>query len=486
MKIKRLKRPLLVVMAAIFMFSLQNCTKENSEDEIEENLISDFTQEMPELLYPNAVGEFISMGNGKSNDIQIEKINNEYVLSGDILLTEKQVDLLSKGHSLNKGTGLSQIADRWTNCTVYYTINASLPNQNRVTNAIAHWETNYPSIDFIPRSNQTNYIEFSPGGGCGSSLGMIGGRQLIILADGCSTGNTIHEIGHALGLLHEQQRADRDDSIIINWDNIIPIRVNNFRTYTETGIAAYETGNFDFNSIMMYGSGFFSSNGLPTITRLDGSTFNIQRNGLSAGDLEMIEDMYGCFSSKLEISGSSPICSTSSLTYSLDGNTNNSPVNWSVSSNLQILSSSNTSITIQAANSFVNGEALIEAQIAGLTVSKNVWIGKPRVPTNITFYSSSPCLNQNVIALLQANNPEYAGVHYEWRGGSHSFVDQNPEGTEVHFRTYTRFPYTSNIFVKATNDCGSSSEYYEVISVVNCGGSGDGPGDGDGPAPEDH
>ncbi len=45
---------------------------------------------------------------------------------------------------------------------------------------------------------------------------------------------------------------------------------------------------------MLYSSDAFSSNGLPTITRLDGSTFIGQRTALSAGDLEMIDDMYNC------------------------------------------------------------------------------------------------------------------------------------------------------------------------------------------------
>ena len=42
----------------------------------------------------------------------------------------------------------------------------------------------------------------------------------------------------------------------------------------------------------MYGSYFFSSNGQPTITNKDGSTFSVQRDYLSNGDVENIKNMY--------------------------------------------------------------------------------------------------------------------------------------------------------------------------------------------------
>lgn len=188
-------------------------------------------------------------------------------------------------------TGIAAFAQLWPNRTVYYTIRQDLPDQARVTNAIAHWQSQ-TNVVFVLRTNQPNYVEFVPGSGCSSFVGMTGGKQLITLASGCTTGNAIHEIGHAIGFFHEQSRADRNNFVIVNTNNIEAGREHNFLTYIERGEPGFEIGTFDFGSVMLYSSWDFSANGLPTMTRLDGSTFNAQRNGLSAGDIETYNYMY--------------------------------------------------------------------------------------------------------------------------------------------------------------------------------------------------
>lgn len=79
-------------------------------------------------------------------------------------------------------------------------------------------------IRFVPRSNQQDYISIVSGNsGCWSSVGRIGGRQEVNLqSPGClaKIGTIIHELMHACGFMHEQNRSDRDGFITVNWNNI--------------------------------------------------------------------------------------------------------------------------------------------------------------------------------------------------------------------------------------------------------------------------
>lgn len=60
--------------------------------------------------------------------------------------------------------------------------------------------------------------------GCWSSVGRQGGKQDLNLQSGnClkKVGTAEHELMHALGFTHEQNRYERDEYVTIKWDNIM-------------------------------------------------------------------------------------------------------------------------------------------------------------------------------------------------------------------------------------------------------------------------
>jgi hypothetical protein len=91
---------------------------------------------------------------------------------------------------------------------------------------------------------------------------MAGGVQSIGGSGICDTGTILHEMGHALGLFHEQSRTDRNTYVNYMEANIDKPQHGNFDIY-DSGV---DSGLYNYSSIMEYGPFDFSRDGVsPTL-----------------------------------------------------------------------------------------------------------------------------------------------------------------------------------------------------------------------------
>jgi hypothetical protein len=252
---------------------------------------------LPEQLMSDAptTGTALIEGNTfKAKAVTYVVVDGLAMFEGDIILgteaevAERTTRLKAElSGQLSSAVLISGNAFRWPNCTVPYTIASNLTNQSRVTDAIAHWEAN-TRFRFVVRTTEANFVTFRPGGGCSSSVGMQGGQQFINLGASCTTGNTIHEVGHAVGLWHEQSREDRDSFVTINWAKIQSGFESNFNQHIADGD---DIGAYDYGSIMHYPRDAFSIDGTDTITPTTAGAVIGQRTALSAGDIAAANSM---------------------------------------------------------------------------------------------------------------------------------------------------------------------------------------------------
>ncbi len=214
------------------------------------------------------------------------------VIEGDILLKPQA----QYAGGLNALLVLNN-SNLWVNGVVPYVLSDALPlaNKQAVLDAIEYWQrcTNVNFIELTEdnRNKYRDYVVFVPEHGqlCASFVGRIGGRQEVFLAPRCNFRIALHEIGHLLGLWHEQSRSDRDLYVRIVWENIEERAQYNFDKRTRQSVDYKE---YDYQSIMHYSPYAFSKNGKKTIEPLQPGAIIGQQQTLSRADIAAINSIY--------------------------------------------------------------------------------------------------------------------------------------------------------------------------------------------------
>ncbi|XP_074645963.1 uncharacterized protein LOC141902220 [Tubulanus polymorphus] len=225
-------------------------------------------------------------------DDGINRVNQDIpLLEGDILISEDE----DEENEVDKRSAIKN-GKLWPVKDIPYVLDSSLSSSGKalIPQAIAGLESKTCLKFRLKKTGDQSWLRFFRGQGCYSYIGKaITGAQPISIGTGCEHHGVItHEIMHALGFHHEHSRPDRDLYVRIMFENILDGRASNFHQRRDN--TDKQGLNYDYGSVMHYGSRAFTKNGQPTIVALKGSQTFGQRNGPSALDITGINILYGC------------------------------------------------------------------------------------------------------------------------------------------------------------------------------------------------
>lgn len=223
----------------------------------------------------------------KSTDtIPFKNYKGMAIAYGDVLLGKLQ-DPVASGFTKIPEIGY------WGSATIPYFIQPNAPHPDRILKALSYISEN-TVLQFVPlEEGMPDAIVFEPTEeNCFSYVGKVGGTQPIFISPGCEWFHIVHEVLHAVGLVHEHSRPDRDQFISIRWENIPESYQSQFEVLPDELVKDWMHYDYDSSSIMHYGSQVFIAKSKGTsLNRKDGSQIP-EPHALSPGDIRKVNDLF--------------------------------------------------------------------------------------------------------------------------------------------------------------------------------------------------
>ena len=262
--------------------------------------------------------------------------NGKAIFQGDIIL--EKVDALPSFGVDSFGIDYTQYL--WPKVgnqyQIPYVIQSGSGDTTNLNTAISQFNSTFSNIQFVARTAEPDYVNFffdpfNNNGQGEATVGRAGGEQQVGGAGGsfnpCAVGTILHEMGHTVGLWHEQSRPDRNTYISVNYNNLIKGSISNFNQIYDN---AQEATLFDYASIMEYPAFSFSRNGGPAIESIPAGIPLSNLTGYTAADIDGIERLYSQAPTAVTVTSNPP-----GLQVIVDGATVTTPQvfsNWALNS----------------------------------------------------------------------------------------------------------------------------------------------------------
>jgi hypothetical protein len=262
------------------------------------------------LAFATAQAQQVRHGLYRGRPVTYTVKNGQAIFEGDVIL--ERVDALNP-QELKPSFGIDYAQYLWpkvgTQYQIPYVIASGSGDVTNLNAAVTQFNKTFSNIKFVAYTTQADYVSFyfdpnNFSGECEATVGRAGGEQSVGGSGSCTLATILHEMGHTVGLWHEQSRPDRNTYVSVNYSNLIKGSIGNFNQIYDNA-QTFGT-DYDYASIMEYPAFSFSRNGGPAIESIPAGIPLSNQTGYSAADIDGIERLYGSAPKAVTVTSNPP------------------------------------------------------------------------------------------------------------------------------------------------------------------------------------